>query len=259
MGTLTIVGLGPSRPEHMTREALACLDAAQRDGARVYGLAHVRELVSELNPELPVRSIDYLYTLPGVTRPSAYADLAQMLVRRAFEDDEDVVYLVAGSPLFVNDAVLAIRHACAEGAHPLRLVHGMSFLDLILDRVYWTGRQGLQLYSAWNVSRDGVTLDTGAPALLFQLGEFSSGGDALNVEGSTGMLSEVRDTLCQWYPADHPVIVLYSSGRPDYRSLARRIALSALADETVPVYSNLWVPAVGGLDVERELAPEPVA
>jgi hypothetical protein len=53
--------------------------------------------------------------------------------------------------------------------------------------------------------------------------------------------------------------VLYSSGQPDYRSLARSVPLSALADEIVPVYSNLWVPALGGQAVERELAPEPSA
>lgn len=259
MGSLTIVGLGPSRPEQMTCEALQCLQAAERSGARVYGLAHVRALVTNVVPGLKVLSIDYLYGLPGVTRPMAYSDLAQMLVRRAFADDVDVIYLVAGSPLFVNDAVLAIRHACAVGEHPLRLVHGMSFLDLILDRVYWTGRQGLQLYSAWNLAHDGVSLDTGAPAILFQLGEFSSGGDALNTEGSTGILVTVREALLQSYPADHPVIVLYSSGQPDYRSLARSVPLSALADEIVPVYSNLWVPALGGQAVEREMAPEPTA
>ena len=259
MGSLSIVGLGPSRPEHLTREAMGCLEAAKRDGARVYGLAHVRELVSGLVPGLEVRSIDYLYSLPGVSRPAAYADLAQMLVRRAFEDDQDVVYLVAGSPLFVNDAVLSIRHACAGAGHPLRLIHGMSFLDLILDRVYWTGRQGLQLFSAWNVARDGVRLTTTAPAILFQLGEFTSGGDALNTTGSTTMLVEVRDKLLAQYPGEHPVIVLYSSGRPDYRSLARRIPLSALADDEVPVYSNLWVPALDGQAVEREMAPESIS
>ncbi len=147
MGSLCIVGLGPSRPEHLTREAMDCLRSAQRDGVRVYGLAHVRELVAGLVPGLEVRSIDYLYSLPGVSRPVAYADLAQMLVRRAFEDERDVVYLVAGSPLFINDAVLSIRHACALAGHPLRLIHGMPFLDLILDRVYWTGRQGLQRFA----------------------------------------------------------------------------------------------------------------
>ena len=259
MAGLTIVGLGPARPEHLTREALEVLEGAVNSGARVYGLAHVRELVGALVPAVEVRPIDYLYALEGVPRPVAYRDLGSMLVRRAFCDEQDVIYVVAGSPLFVNNAVLWIRRACAEEGHPLRLVHGMSFLDLILDRVYWTGHQGLQLLSAWNVARDGMEPDPRAPAIMFQLGEYSSGGDAVDASGSTAMLCAVRDRLKESYPADHPVIILYSSGRPDYRSLARQVPLSALADAPVPVYSNLWVPAIDGPALERELAPESIS
>ncbi len=254
-GSLTIVGLGPARPEHVTREALDVLLRAEERGHRVYGLAHVREVLAELVPGLDVRALDYLYTLPGVDRPTAYADLADLLVRRAFTDGLDVVYAVAGSPLYVNDAVLGIRRACAAGGHPLRLVHGISFVDLVLDRVYWTGRGGLQLYSAWNIARDGMVLSAAAPALLFQLGEFTKGGDALDTAGSVDMLTQLRDTLLAQYPADHPVTVLYSSGRPDYRSLAKGMALQDLAAAPVPVYSNLWVPALGGIPVERDVAP----
>ncbi|MCB9781023.1 MAG: hypothetical protein H6742_20810 [Alphaproteobacteria bacterium] len=254
-GQLTIVGLGPARPEHVTAEARELLRSASERGARAYGLAHVRELVADLAPDLDVRALDYLYALPGVDRPVAYQDLARMLVRRAFEDGQDVVYIVAGSPLFINDAVLLIRRLCAREGHPLRLVHGMSFVELVLSRVYWTGHRGLQLYSAWNVARDGQALDPAVPALLCQLGEFTAGGDALDTGGSTTLLAELRDRLAATLPADHPVTVLYSSGRPDYASLARQVPLSALADEPVPVYSNLWVPALDGPDVERDVAP----
>lgn len=255
-GSLTIVGLGPARAEHVTQEAAEVLRTAAERRARAYGLAHVRDLAAELAPALEVRALDYLYRLPGVDRPTAYADLGRMLIRRAFDDGVEVLYLVAGSPLFYNDAVLAIRQACAAAGRPLRLVHGVSFVDLVLDRVYWTGHQGLQLYSAWNVARDGVALAPDAPTLLCQLGEFSQGGDALDEAGSVGMLVELRDALLRGFPADHPVLVLYSSGRPDYRSLARRVRLADLAAEPVPVYSNLWVPAADGPAVEAELAPE---
>ena len=254
-GSLTIVGLGPARPEHVTREAVDTLLRARDGGKRVYGLAHVRSVVDELAPGLLVRSLDYLYQLPGVDRPAAYSDLAHMLVRRAFVDGLDVVYAVAGSPLYINDAVLLIRRLCAAGGHPVRLVHGVSFVDLVLDRVYWTGKSGLQLYSAWNVARDGVRLASDAPALLCQLGEFTKGGNALDTQGSTGMLEELRDRLLETLPADHPVIILYSSGQPDYRSLARQVALSGLAEQPVPVYSNLWVPAAEGPALERDVAP----
>jgi len=256
MARLTIVGLGPARPEMITVEAQDVLRRAHEEGWRTYGLAHAREVVGTIVPDLAVRSLDYLYGLEGVERPAAYQDLAEMLVRRVQVDGLDVVYLVAGSPLFVNDAVLRIRDQCDQAEMSLRLVHGVSFLDLILDRVFWTGWTGLQLYSAWNVARDGLKLSVEAPAILFQLGEFSAGGDALDDSRSRGMLEEVRDALLRDYPSEHPVVILYSSGRPDYRSLARSVPLSGLAEQTVPVYSNLWVPALEGPPIERRMAPE---
>ena len=256
MAELTIVGLGPARPEMITMEARTALQDALSSGARIYGLAHAREVVRSVEPSLSIRSLDYLYSLPDVPRPSAYRDLADLLVRRVQGDGLDVMYVVAGSPLFINDAVLRIRERCAMDSVPCRLIHGVSFLDLILDRVYWTGWAGLQMYSAWNIARDGMALSTSSPTVLFQLGEFSAGGDALNESGSVGMLAEVRDTLLALYPEDHPVIVLYSSGRPDYRSLARSIPLSDLAARPVPVYSNLWIPSLDGPPIERQMAPE---
>ncbi len=256
-GSLTIVGLGPARPDNLTWEAVKALQAAAADphGWRAYGLAHARDLATEVAPGLQVRSLDYLYSLPGVDRPVAYADLAEMMTRRAFSDGHHVLYLVAGSPLFYNDAVLAIRRRCAALEQPVRLVHGMSFVDLVLDRVYWTGHGGLQLWSAWNVAHDGVDLDAQAPALLVQLGEFGRAGDALDEGRSPQMLGRLRDRLSTVYPPDHPVIVLFSSGPPDYRSDGRRLPLSQLAEAPVPVYSNLWVPAIGGPALEADLAP----
>jgi len=256
-GSLTIVGLGPARPEHLTREATQMLQAAAADphGWRVYGLAHARTVARAVAPELQIRSLDYLYSLPGVDRPNAYSDLAEMLTRRAFSDGHHVLYLVAGSPLFYNDAVLAIRRRAAVQQQPIRLVHGMAFLDLVLDRVYWTGHGGLQLWSAWNVAHDAVDLDPRAPTLLVQLGEFGASGDALDTHRSPQMLGLLRDRLLERFPPHHPVLVLYSSGPPDYRSEGRRVLLAHLAAEPVPVYSNLWVPSLDGPALERELAP----
>ena len=231
-GSLCILGLGPARPEHMTVEARDVLQRAEADGWHVYGLAHARGMAQKVCPALTVKSLDYLYGLPGVDRPTAY------------EEGRQVLYLVAGSPLFYNDAVLFIRRLSAQAGQAIRLVHGMSFVDLVLDRVHWTGHDGLQLYSAWNVAFDGVQLNPQAPTLLCQLGEFTAGGDALDPDGSRKMLEPLRDALSAHFPATHPVTIVYSSGAPDYASLSVRIPLSELAERTVPVYSNLFVPGV---------------
>jgi len=254
-GSLTIVGLGPARPQHVTLEAAELLRAGAAGRYRVYGLAHAREVAAAVAPGIHIRSLDDLYALPGVDRPIAYEGLARLLVRRAFVDGHDVLYLVAGNPLYLNDAVLVIRQLCAKEERPLRIVHGISFVDLVLDRVYWTGHHGLQLLSTWNLVRDGMRLSKDRPALLAQLGEFTQGGDALDESGSVHSLAGLRDVLLQDLPQDHPVTILYSSGPPTYRSLARTLPLKDLAASPVPVYSNLWVPAVDGPPLEARMAP----
>ena len=213
-GSLTIVGLGPARPQHVTLEAADLLRAAAAGRYRVYGLAHAREVASAVAPGIHIRSLDELYGLPGVDRPTAYEGLARLLMRRAFEDELDVLYLVAGNPLYLNDAVLVLRQLCAQEEQPLRIVHGISFVDLVLDRVYWTGHTGLQFLSTWNLVRDGMKLSPDSPALLAQLGEFTQGGDALDESGSVHSLAGLRDVLLADFPADHPVTILYSSGPP---------------------------------------------
>ena len=148
--------------------------------------------------------------------------------------------------MFYNDAVLFIRKEARKQGYPVRLVHGMSFVDLVLDQVFWTGHHGLQLYSAWNVAHDHMTLNTQSPALLCQLGEFSNAGSAVDSAQSNEMLEVLQERLLLSYPADHRVQILYSSGPPDYDSLSQELSLGELSGRTVPVYSNLWVPALGG-------------
>lgn len=246
-GSLTILGLGPARKEHITMEAMQALREAAREEHPTYALAHAREIIRSLVPALHPKSLDYLYSVPGVERPAAYQDLARMMLRKAFVEGHRVFYVVAGSPLFYNDAVLFIRKAAEEQGKSVRLIHGMSFVDLVLDQVHWTGHRGLQLYSAWNIAFDHVSLQTDAPALLCQLGEFSSAGSALDTSKSTQMLSSLQEKLLASYPPDHDVHILYSSGPPSYESLKRTIPLSELSTKPVPVYSNLWVPGLGGV------------
>ena len=83
-----------------------------------------------------------------------------------------------------------------------------------------------------------------APALLCQLGEFSVGGEAIQQEGSVQMLTKLKEKLLVQYPQDHPVVILYSSGAPDYSSLASQMLLRELDRQPIPVYSNLWIPSL---------------
>ena len=56
MGSLTIVGLGPARPEHMTAEAQGLIKDATH--LRWYALAHARGMAEQINPNIKKRNFE---------------------------------------------------------------------------------------------------------------------------------------------------------------------------------------------------------
>jgi len=255
-GTLTLIGLGPARAAQTTSEAVARLQEAEADGSRVYGFGHARRIVAEIAPNLKIIPLEPFYRDAAVERRVVYKEIARTLLTEAFDDGLDVVYLATGSPLFLDDMVLLIRRYCKAERLPLRLIHGLSFVDMVLDRVFWTGRGGLQIQAARNVARGLVDLAPDVPALLVQLGEFTSTVEAYDTSRSIEVLGTLRARLREKYPGTHPVTILYSSGTPHYRSLARHVELDDLGAAPVTIYSNLWVPAMGGPAAQTEITPD---
>jgi uncharacterized protein YabN with tetrapyrrole methylase and pyrophosphatase domain len=251
MGSLTIVGLGPAKPEHMTLEAAELLrGAVGAANTAAYGMPHARHIVRPVAPGLAVQPLEHFYLLPG-DRQTAYELIAQLLMEQAFGAGRDVLFLTEGSPLVLNWPVVTLRHACAQQGRPLRLVQGMSFIELVLDQVLWL-QPNLQFYSARSLALGRAAPTADAPALIHQLGEHSAGGDVLDTSRSVTILAQVRDRLLERLPPEHRVTVLYSSGAPDYASRSRRVALADLAETPVPIYSNLWVPALNADPAEAE-------
>lgn len=255
-GSLTIIGLGPARADQTTNEAVARLREAEADGSRAHGFGHARRIVAEIAPALNVTPLETFFLDATMERQAAYREMARALLADAFVKGLDVIYLSPGSPLFLDAIVFYIRRYCSAESLPLRFIHGLSFVDMVLDRVFWTGRGGLQIHAAPNVARGLVELSPDVPALLYQLGEFTPTLEVYDTSRSIELLGPLRDRLSEKYPATHPVTILYSSGTPEYRSLARQVELDELAATPVTVYSNLWVPAVGGPGAESEVAPE---
>jgi hypothetical protein len=234
-GSLTIVGLGPARPEQVTLEAAELLRAAQSDGSRVYGFSNVVETALTIAPDLELKILDDLLAHPRLKPENALHAVAELLLRAAFEHHHNALYLVAGNPMVINDAVWIIRRRCAAEGRRLRIVHGMSFFDLVLDQVHWRGDAGIQLCSAWKVASGEVILSADIPALLYELGEAPP-------DQQLEMLTALQKRLMARRKKEAKAVLLFCSGPPDYRSESREIVLSKLAEQEVPSLANLWVP-----------------
>jgi tetrapyrrole methylase family protein/MazG family protein len=217
----------------LTEEATRALVEAREPDGRCYGLTRHRELVAQVAPGLRLKPVDYLF---AGSRAQAFADLTELLTRKAFAEGQRVVYVAAGNALVLNDAVYVLRRECAARGLPVRVVVGVSFLDVILEEVFWSGHFGLEMRSAWDVDEGRYLPDGRTPVLLYELGEG---------EGAEEMVIRLRNRLMGVYPGGHRIQLVWSSGSPEHRTQSARMALSELSLEGVEPVSNVWLPALG--------------
>jgi tetrapyrrole methylase family protein/MazG family protein len=228
---ITIVGLGPGSPEHLTRQAWQTLTEARE----VFLRTALHPVVESLPSNLELNSFDDLYeSLDDFSEVyEAIAERVITLGRRS----QGVVYAVPGHPLVGEASVQRIlERACEEGL-AVCLVEGLSFVEPVLTLLGIDGLAGLQLADATELaSAHHPPLDPGRPALLGQL-------------YSRQLASDVKLTLMNAYPHDHPVTLVCAAGTDDVG--ATTVLLHEL-DRGLPLdhLTTLYVPSlphVGGL------------
>jgi tetrapyrrole methylase family protein/MazG family protein len=192
--TITIVGLGPGNPAHLTREAWQVLAGA----AEVHLRTGRHPTVPGL-PEGPVyHSFDHLYeaqeTLAGVYEAIAAEIVA--LGRRP----GGVVYAVPGHPLMGESSVARILAQAGKEGLAVRIVEGLSFVEPTLSLLRIDGLDGLQLADATDLATaHHPALDPGRPALVAQL-------------WGRRLAGEVKLTLMNAYPDEHGVTLVRGAG-----------------------------------------------
>ena len=205
MPHITIVGLGPGDPDLLTRAAWDALSAA----SDVYLRTNQHPVVTALPAHLVVHSFDAEYA-----RADEFADVYAEITRQVISlgsRPEGVVYAVPGDPAIGEATTWLIRAAAGEANIPVRVIHGVSFVEpaclaLGLDPLE---QDGLQVLDAMVAASSHVPpFDTSRPALLAQC-------------YSRALASDVKLTLLHSFPETHPVTVLRAAaGGPSEASLA---------------------------------------
>lgn len=199
---ITIVGLGPGGLADLTLGAWRSLVACNRLIVRT--LHH--PCVQEVARHRAVESCDDLY--------EAHADFSAVyaaISRRVLELGRmagGVVYAVPGHP-WVGEATTALILAGAAAAGlSVRVVGGMSFVAPCFAAVGVDLLDGSQVVDATLLAREHhPRLDVGLPLLVGQV-------------YARWLASEVKLTLMNAYPDDHPVTLLRSIGTPQQQSIA---------------------------------------
>lgn len=199
MSGITIVGLGPGHIQHLTREAWDVLSTAPA----IYLRTAQHPLVADLPSGIPQHSFDEVYETT-----TDFSQVYETIAERVLDlgaRPEGVVYAVPGHPC-VGEATVGLIRAQAEARGlSVRLVPGLSFVEPVLVALGLDALPSLQIADALELAaRHHPAFHPDAPTLIAQL-------------YSSTIASDVKLTLMNQYPDDHPVTLIHAAGTPDER------------------------------------------
>jgi tetrapyrrole methylase family protein/MazG family protein len=220
--TITIVGLGPGNSLHLTREAWEVLSAASEVWLRTRHHPTVPGL-----PEQPtIHSFDELYE-SGEDFATVYATIAGEVLRLGGRP-QGVVYAVPGHPLVGESTVQQVLAGAPEAGLDVRIVEGLSFVEPALTALGLDGMAGLQIHDGIELAaRHHPPLNPDRPALIGQV-------------YSQALASDLKLTLMNQYPDEHPISLIHAAGTPEQRVI--RLPLYELDRHDVDHLTSLYVP-----------------
>ncbi len=225
--TITIVGLGPGDPAHLTREAWEVLTQADE----VYLRTERHPTIGGLPPGPVWHSFDHLYETLGSLADvyDAIATEVLALGRRA----GGIIYAVPGHPLMGESSVTQILVRARQEGLTVCMIEGLSFVEPTLSLLGLDGLAGLQLADATELAAaHHPALDPGRPALVAQI-------------WGQRLASEVKLTLMNAYPDDHEVTLVRGAGTT--AASLRALPLYRLdRDAEVDHLTTLYVPPLLG-------------
>jgi tetrapyrrole methylase family protein/MazG family protein len=223
--TITILGLGPGDPAHLTREAWDVLSQE----SEIYLRTARHPTVASLPAHLTVHSFDDLYeTLDDFVE--VYEKIAERVIALG-RGGQGVLYAVPGHPLVGESSVRRILLRAREEGLGVRLVEGLSFVEPVLSLLEIDGLDELQLADATDLAAaHHPSLDPDRPALIGQL-------------YGQRLASEVKLTLMNAYPDEHPVTLVRAAGTREGKAIT--IPLYQLdRGESIDHLTALYLPSL---------------
>ncbi|OPY58866.1 MAG: Nucleoside triphosphate pyrophosphohydrolase [Pelotomaculum sp. PtaU1.Bin035] len=221
---ITVAGLGPGAPDGVTLGALEALRSSKCTYLRTGKHPVVNWLIKE---GISFSTFDYLYEMSSCFE-EVYARIGEEVIAAA--RSEPVLYAVPGHPLVAEESVrLIIEAAEREGAR-VGFLPAVSFLDAIFAALRLDPGTGIQVV-------DGLRLAGDAP--------LPARAAVVTQVYSRLVAADVKISLLEFYPPEHPVTVVRGAGVPGEERI-----------QTVPLFeldrlgwvdhlTSLFLPGVG--------------
>jgi tetrapyrrole methylase family protein/MazG family protein len=167
----------------------------------VYLRTRKHPTVVALPPGPTLRSFDYLYE-ESDDFEEIYTSIANVILTLG-RQAPGVVYAVPGHPLVGEASVGRILDAAPEAHIAVRIVAGLSFVEPVLTAIGVDALAGMQLADATELAAmHHPPLNPDVAALVAQLYH-------------QALAADVKLTLMNQYPPDHPVTLVHSAGTPE--------------------------------------------
>jgi tetrapyrrole methylase family protein/MazG family protein len=219
---ITLLGLGPGNPAHLTQEAGQFLQSIPE----IYLRTSQHPTVASFPTQLQIQSFDDLYdSSPSFAH--VYAHICERILELG-KRPEGVVYAVPGHPYVAEATCPEIaRRARLEGI-PVRIINGMSFLEPTFSALSIDPLPHLAIIDALELAGAHVPpFPSDAPALIAQL-------------HSRAIANEVKLTLMEIYPDEHPTRLVHAAGT--LQELVEDLPLHAIdRSENIGLLTSLYL------------------
>lgn len=189
--SIKIVGLGPGSWKHLTFEGMDALKSAGRIFLRTEKHPVVEYLKSQ---GIEYEPLDRFYQ-ESETFDEVYSRIVDYLIGKSL--DGEIVYGVPGNPAVAETTVSMLKQEGKKKDVKVEVVPGISFLDVIYEKLSIDPVRGLQIIDAMQI--ENLRLDVKKSSIIPQV------YDRL-------VASEVKLALMEYFPDDYPILVIRAAG-----------------------------------------------
>ena len=193
---ITIIGLGPAGAELITNQTMVWLN--QIDDIYLRTAQH--PAVKGLPQKIKIHSFDYLYQ-----EYSEFEDVYRAIKTEIIEiakKKSSVTYAVPGHPFVAESTTPEIIRAAKEEGIQTRVFEALSFLEPTFTALSLDPFQSITLIDALDIaSANFPQFPPSRPVLISQV-------------YSRMIAAEVKQTLMEVFPDEHPVKLIHAAGSP---------------------------------------------